>query len=167
MSLPMYCIWRVRAPCGRIPCAATTASCSASGRCSWVRWPGDSATSCAPSACNACASRLRWLLLVLASASALGAVGVSVCLGISPGLSPGGLLGALPRVCGHGIGSPSMAWTCLCAARAHALQFHHQTVCGTFLWYLMDVRQHFPAHMRQNDAFRSKVVLVGAELRVI
>src|SRR5215471_5117250 len=107
MSLPMYCIWRRRAPCARMPCAASTASRSAFGNCSRARWPGDSVTSCAPSACKACASRLRWLLLGLAWASSVGAVGVSGCLRMSPGLSPCGLRGALPLVCGRGIDSSS------------------------------------------------------------
>ena len=59
MSLPIYCICRVRAPCERIRCAATTASCRASGRSSRASWAADRATSWTPSACNACASRLR------------------------------------------------------------------------------------------------------------
>ena len=52
------------------------------------------------------------------------------------------------------------AWYC-------SLQCHPQPVFGTFLWDLMDMCQHVPAHVRQNDTFRAKVVFVGAELRVI
>src|SRR5438874_13263149 len=85
-------------------CAAKSGSRSASGRAIWARRPEDSATSCTPSTCNAWASRLRWLLLGLAWVSAVGAVWVSVCLGILPGLSSCGLLGALLLVCGQGIG---------------------------------------------------------------
>jgi hypothetical protein len=59
ISLPMYCICRVRAPCVRIRCAATTASCRISGRSSRASWAAGRATSWTPSAYNACASRLR------------------------------------------------------------------------------------------------------------
>jgi hypothetical protein len=49
ISLPIYCIWRVCAPCERIRCAAT-ASCRASGRASRANWVVDRATSWPPSA---------------------------------------------------------------------------------------------------------------------
>ena len=75
ITLPIYCIWRVRAPCERIRCAATTASCRVSGRSSRASWAADRATSWTPSACNACASRLRWLLLGVSGASAVGSAG--------------------------------------------------------------------------------------------
>jgi len=50
---------------------------------------------------------------------------------------------------------------------SHALDVHHQTVFGTFLWYLVDMRQHVPARVCQYDAFRPKVIFMGAELWVI
>ena len=59
ITLPIYCGCRVRAPCERMRCAASTASCRVSGRSSRASWAADRATSSMPSVYNACASRLR------------------------------------------------------------------------------------------------------------
>ena len=92
ISLPIYCIWRVRAPCPRSCCAASTASWRGSGRSSRASWVADRATSWTPSACNACASRLR-------CAFAGRERGVR---GVSRGASARARVGVLRRCVRHG-----------------------------------------------------------------